>query len=85
MLGGQVELSGALSNPRLRVELPRLLRIRRLDLGGTDRPLGSAEIGVRRTPIPTTVVHALKLADRETLTLREIHVACERILGVAVS
>ena len=80
----EMELSGALSNPRLHVELRKLSR------DGTScrrpvRPLLPAQVKGRRTPILATVVRVLEQEDERQLSLREIHAACERFLATRVS
>jgi hypothetical protein len=78
-----MELSGALSNPRLKVELKGLSDCTSRYAG---RPLRSVP-GVKRraTPIISTVLQVLKLGDGEPMKLKDIHSACSSLLDTDVS
>jgi hypothetical protein len=78
-----MELSGALSNPRLKIELKGLSGWTSLCAG---KPAMSAtRVKARATPIISTVLQVLNLGDGQPMKLKDIHCACASLLGVDVS
>ena len=78
------ELSGALSNPRLQVELQRLT-VFRPAFRHSERILLATKVKPRCAPIISTVAQVLQLGDGQPMRLKDIHLACIRLLGVDVS
>jgi hypothetical protein len=76
-----MELSGALSNPQLRVELARLgeLHVRLLDVAA-ENPRQPRPAPIKTSPVLETVTRLLELAERP-MRAREIHAAAEQLGG----
>ena len=77
-----MELNGALSNPRLQVELKGLQSCTGF-LGS--EPALPTEVKHRCTPIISTVLQVLQLGDGQPMKLRDIHSLSTSLLGEDVS
>ena len=79
-----MELSGALLNPRLQVELPRLARLRE-ELAGRNNAEHPAHRALRRRQgsVLEAVTNVLERAERP-LRVRDIHARAEELLGAAI-
>jgi hypothetical protein len=79
-----MELSGALLNPRLQVELPRLARLRE-ELAGRDTAERPALRALRRRQgsVLDAVTTVLERAGRP-LRVRDVHAAVEEWLGAPI-
>ena len=76
-----MELNGALSNPRLGVELSRLSAARaRLLCKAAANHLKPRPVPARPAPVLETITRVLRRENRPMRT-REIHEAAERLLG----
>jgi len=76
-----MELSGALLNPRLQVELPRLSRLReRLAQREAARRPTRPALRRRQGSVLDAVTTALERAGRP-LRVRDVHAATEEVLG----
>lgn len=74
-----MELNGALSNPRLLLELSRLCLLHALLLGeSTARPLKPRPILRGRRPVLDAVTRVLEMADRP-MRAREIQIAAQEL------
>jgi hypothetical protein len=78
-----VELSGALLNPRLQVELPRLARLRDLLAGPHTAPTPGRALRRRQGSVLDAVTDVLGRAGRP-LRVRDVHAAVEELLGAQV-
>src|SRR5712692_9529343 len=76
----QMELSGALLNPRLQVELPRLARLRER-LAERDAALPAGRTLCRRQGSVLDVVTAVLERAGKPLRVRDIHADVEEVLG----
>ena len=77
----QVELNGALSNPRLAVELRDLAPLRERLLGSAAcNPRRSRPAPGRKLPILDTVKAVLQFAG-QPMTIADVHAAAEALLG----
>jgi hypothetical protein len=79
-----MELSGALLNPRLQVELPKLVRLREKLAGrdGAERPCRPA-LRRRQGSVLDAVTDVLERAG-QPLRVRDIHARVEGLLGAAI-
>ena len=76
-----MELNGALSNPRLGVELPRLTAVKEgLVRKAAANPRKPRSAPKRPAPVLEAITRVLRCEDRPMRT-REIYVAAERLLG----
>jgi hypothetical protein len=76
-----MELNGALSNPRLGAELPRLIEVRgRLVQEAEADPRRPRPAPVRRTPVLETITRVLEREGRP-MRVCEIHSLAEQLLG----
>ena len=74
-----MELNGARSNPRLRVELTRLRELHsRLLANAAKNPRQPRPAPAKRSPVLATVTRVLERADRP-MQAREIHATAERL------
>ena len=77
----RMELNGALSNPRLQLELPRLgVRHTELLADAEAFPLGPRALPRSIAPVLSTVTRVLESAERP-MRAREVHRAAERLGG----
>ncbi len=79
-----MELSGALLNPRLQVELPRLARLRE-ELAGRNSAERPARRALRRRQgsVLDAVTNVLERAGRP-LRVRDVHARVEELLGAPI-
>jgi hypothetical protein len=79
-----MELNGALSNPRVQLELPKLRSLRASLLRqAVHSPRPPTVVRRTRTPVLETVTRALTAATRP-MRAREVHRAAEELLGQPV-
>jgi hypothetical protein len=84
----RMDLSGAFSNPRVLVELCDLsdLKLKLLSQRRPPKRFTSRIKPRTRVPIVATVTQVLVvLANHESVTVKDIHAACEELLGRPVS
>ena len=71
-----MELNGALSNPRLKVELKGLSDSTTLCATKPKPAQSASRVKPRATPIISTVLQVLNLGDGQPMKLKDIHSAC---------
>src|SRR3989344_4560571 len=84
-----VELNGALSNPQVQVELWKLYQLELNLLSRETRPVRKiAEDRLQprtRVPVIQTITQVLQLVHPQPMRVKDIHEACERLLGTKMS
>jgi hypothetical protein len=78
-----VELNGALSNPRLVLEIQRNTELRAKLLTNRVSESDPAHVKIRAGGVSEAVVTVLTVAGKP-LRAREVHLACEQLLGEPV-
>ena len=76
-----MELSGALLNPRLQVELPRLVQLRKESAAREKASRLSGRALRRRQDSVLDAVTAVLERARQPLRVREVHIGVEQMLG----
>lgn len=85
-----VELNGAFSNPFEKHKSPlwKLFYLKQTVLGRPKRrrrPVTSQELPRTRVPVTKTITQVLELANHHPMRVRDIHAACEELLGTKVA
>lgn len=84
-----MELNGACSNPRVKVQILELLRLKTklLQRQGSGYVPATEKRVLPRTPVPVlkTITQVLELANYRAMRVADLHVACEAMLGKKMS
>ena len=83
----RMELNGALSNPRVVLELLALfeLKLKVLSRKRAPKKFSPRVLPRTRVPLLATITQVLELANTQPMRVKEIHVASQRLLGKPIS
>jgi hypothetical protein len=83
----RMELNGALSNPLVVLELWALseLKLKVLSRKRAARGFSTCTLPRTRVPLLATITQVLELANYQPMRVKDIHAACEELLGRPIS